>query len=254
MGKTDIAMSEEDAFDLAMIGDQDVGAGNETLTSKDIAIPYIGILQALSPQCQKGGPDFIKGAEPGFFFQNVNNIMWNPEEAPLLIVPCAFDRVVNEWRPREAGGGLVAVHPVNTPLLQQAKPNDKGVPTLPSGHNLIDTATHYVLYKSPITDRFEPAVISMKSTNLKKSRLWNSLLTQQLIPGTDKPAPRWLFQWEFRTVVETGNNNTWYNFEISRAGTVDRATYEEARKMYTGWKAGNVRAPVEGADADTIPF
>jgi hypothetical protein len=251
--KNEVALSEDEAFDLAMMVGDDAGAGNENLTSKDIAIPYIGILQALSPQCTKGTPEYIKGAEPGFFFQNVNLIMWDPEKEPLLVVPCAFDRVINEWVPRDAGGGLVGVHPVNTPLLREAKPNDKGVPTLPNGHNLIDTATHYVLYKSPISGKFEPAVISMKSTGLKKSRLWNSLLTQQMIPGTEKPAPRWLYQWVFKTVLESGNGNNWYNFEIDRGAVVDKETYMAAKKMYEDWKAGQVRAPADN-DEDSMPF
>lgn len=254
MSGTEVALSEDDAFDLAMIGNDDAGAGNENLTSKDIAIPYISILQALSPQCTKGGPDYIKGAEPGFFFQNVNLITWDPEKAPLMIVPCAFDRVINEWIPRDAGGGLVGIHPVNTPLLREAKPNDKGVPTLPNGHNLIDTATHYVLYLSPVTGKFEPAVISMKSSGLKKSRLWNSLLTQQLIPNTEKPAPRWLYQWEFRTVLETGNGNSWFNFEIARGGLVNGETYKAAKKLYEGWKAGGVTAAPPVESDEEMPF
>ena len=252
----ELALSDEDAFDLALINPGDVGAGNENLTSQDIAIPYIGILQALSPQCTKGSPDYIKGAEPGFYFQNVNLILWNPEETPLMIVPCAFDRVVNEWIPRDSGGGLVAVHPVNTPLLREAQPNDKGIPTLPNGHQLIDTATHYVLYLSPISGKFEPAVISMKSTALKKSRLWNSLLTQQTIPNSDQPAPRWLYQWEFKTTLETKNDNRWFNFEIARGPLVNKETYFAAKKMYDGWKAGNVRAAADSAPAsdDEMPF
>jgi len=256
MTNTDLMTTEADAFDMALIDQGDVGAGNENLTTSDIAIPYIGILQALSPQVTKGAPEYIKGAEPGFFFQNVNLITWNPEEAPLMIVPCAFDRVVNEWVPRDSGGGLVGVHPVNTPLLREAKPNDKGIPTLPNGNNLIDTATHYVLYLSPMTDRYEPAVISMKSTALKKSRLWNSLLTQQVIPGTDRPAPRWLYQWEFRTAMETKNENRWFNFEITRGEVVNKETYMAAKKMYESWKAGGVKAPAEGQSdvVDEMPF
>jgi hypothetical protein len=247
-------LSEVESFDLAMIDPGDVGAGNENLTSKDIAIPYISILQALSPQCQRGGAEYIKGAEPGFYFQNVNNILWNPEENPLVIVPCAFDRVINEWIPRDQGGGLVGVHPVNTPLLQDARPNDKGVPTLPNGHNLIDTATHYVLYYSPVSEKFEPAVVSMKSTGLKKSRLWNSLLTQQTIPGSDQPAPRWLFKWEFRTVLESGNGNSWFNFEIAKGPVVNKETYMAAKKMYEGWKGGSIRAAADPVSEDEIPF
>lgn len=256
MTETGFALTDAEAFDLAMIDPGDAGKGNESLTSNDIAIPYLSILQALSPQCTKGSPDYIKGAEPGFYFQNVSMRLWNPEEAPLIIVPCAFDRVVNEWIPRDAGGGLVGVHPVNTPLMNDARPNDKGIPTLPNGHNLIDTATHYVLYKNPDTGRFEPAVLSMKSTGLKKSRLWNSLLTQQTIPGTEQPAPRWLFTWNLTTALETKNSNSWYNFEIAKGPVVNKETYMAAKKMYDGWKSGSVRAAADSAPVadDEMPF
>lgn len=259
---TALATSEADAFELAeqlaSMAAEDAGRGNENVTAQDIAIPYIGILQALSPQCQEGTPEYHESFRPGMFFQNVNNLVWDTKkDGPLEIVPCAFDRKIVEWIPRDAGGGLVAVHEVNTPLMREAKPNDKKIPTLPNGHNLIDTSTHYVLYRSPISGEFEPAVISMKSTAQKKSRLWNSLISQQVIPNSKAPAPRWLFRWNFTTAIEISGDNRWYNFEIARGDVVDMATYARAKRLNENFRAGTVTTaePAGGTEvADEIPF
>jgi hypothetical protein len=264
MAKNEVAVVDEaDAFELAAdlrgMAEADSGRGSENVTAQDIAIPYIGILQALSPQCQEGTPEFHESFRPGMFYQNVNGLVWDTKkEGPLEIVPCAFDRKIVEWIPRDAGGGLVAVHETNTPLMREAKPNDKKIPTLPNGHNLIDTSTHYVLYYSPITEEFEPAVISMKSTAQKKSRLWNSLISQQFIPGTKSPAPRWLFRWDFTTAIETSGDNRWYNFEIARGKVVDQATYLKAKGLNESFKAGTVVVADQSGGGnvieDEIPF
>jgi hypothetical protein len=250
------ALAEADAFelaaDLADLASEDAGRGSENVTSNDISIPYISILQALSPQVQEGTPEFIMGAKAGHFFQNVNLYTYDGKTG-VEVVPCAYDRKIIEWVPRDAGGGLVAVHDINTPLMQEARPNDKGVPTLPNGHNLIDTSTHYVLYKNPF-GIWEPAVISMKSSAQKKSRLWNSLIAQQLIPGTDRPAPRWLFVWRLTTVLEQKDNNRWYNFEIAREVPVTKDVYLRAKAINEQFKRGALSAAGEAPDGDSIPF
>lgn len=260
MSNTEVILSEEDSFELATqlgdVLDQDAGRGSENVTAQDIAIPYIGILQALSPQCQDGTPEYNPNARPGMLYQNVNMLLWDTKKEPLEVVPFAFDRKIIEWVPRDSGGGMVAVHDVNTPLLREARPNAKNIPTLPNGNNLIDTSTQYVLYYSPISHEFEPAIISMKSTAQKKSRLWNSLISQQLIPGTKKPAPRWLFKWLFTTAIETKADNRWYNYEIARGDVVDAPTYMKARKLNESFKAGAIQAAesAHSESADEIPF
>jgi hypothetical protein len=51
----------------------DEGAGSENIGAKDMAIPRISILQKGSPQCDKAEGAYIKGAEPGDFYDNVAN-------------------------------------------------------------------------------------------------------------------------------------------------------------------------------------
>jgi hypothetical protein len=255
----ELMASEEDAFEmaaeLAQLAEKDAGHGNENLSSQDIAIPYISILQPMSPQVNEDHDAHIAGAKAGMFFQNVNYLVFEGKETGIEVVPCAYDRKVIEWVPRDAGGGLVAVHEVGTPLMNDARPNDKGIPTLPNGHNLIETAQHYILYPSPISKSWEPAVISMKSTALKKSRQWNSLLSQQVIPNTQKPAPRWLFRWKMTTVKEQRDNNIWHNFEFERAGLVSADVYQKAKTLYESFRHGGVKTADAGSGTDDeIPF
>jgi len=265
MAKNEVAVQDEaDAFELAAemrdMVMEDAGRGSENVGANDIAIPYIGIIQKMSPEVDEASPDYLPMAKAGMIFQNVNKILWARDEG-LLVVPCAYDRKIIEWIPREAGGGLVAIHELNTPLMQEAKPNDKKVPTLPNGHNLIDTSTHFVMYQNPLLG-WEPAIISMKSTAQKKSRLWNSLIAQQLIPGTDRPAPRWLFTWKMTTVIETKDANNWYNWEIERYGLVDKVLYSRAKALNEQFKSGSLSADAAASAAaaqaksvdDEIPF
>lgn len=250
----DEASAFELAAELAELATEDAGRGSENVTANDIAIPYLGILQKMSPECDEAAPEYLPTARPGMIFQNVNKMMWMRDEG-VLVVPCAYDRKIVEWIPREAGGGLVAVHEMNTPLMREAKPNEKKVPCLANGHQLIDTSTHIVLYKSQLGG-FEPAIISMKSTAQKKSRLWNSLIAQQVIPGTQQPAPRWLFTWRLTTVLEQKADQNWYNWEIERVGVVDMETYKRAKTINEQFKGGQISSVAAGQQTleDEIPF
>jgi hypothetical protein len=250
--KTEVALSEDDAFELsaemAQMAQEDAGAGSEGVGTDDLAVPYINILQALSPQLDDDNSAYIADAKRGYIFQNVNNVTWSGTDG-IEVVPFAYERKVLEWIPREKGGGLVGVHPSNTGLLREATPNEKGVPTLENGNNLIDTSLQYVLYENPASGLWEPAVISMKSTAQKKSRLWNSLISQQMIPGTQNQAPRWLFVWKLTTVREEKDSNSWHNWEIARSRIVTADLYKRAKKLSEDHKNGLVRASQDSQDS-----
>ena len=49
-------------------------------------IPFIGIIQALSPQLQKDDPLYIKGAEQGDIFNTVTQEIYKADEGFLLFL------------------------------------------------------------------------------------------------------------------------------------------------------------------------
>lgn len=240
--------------------EDDAGLGLTNVGTDDQAIPFLAILQSLSPQVQKKKDTYITGAEPGMILNTVTREIVDGD-AGVVVLPVAYQRSLLEWRPREMGGGFCGKHAVNSPLLQQAQRNDRGQEVLPSGNYLVNTAHHYVLVLHG-DGRFEQAVIAMASTQLKKSRRWNSLMKSIILRranGTPFVPPSFLFQYRLTTTLETRQENNWFGWSIENAGQLeDAGIYAMAREyaLAVGEGTLSVQEPAPDADADLgpVPF
>ena len=87
----------------------DVGA-------EDLKTPRVSIVQALSPQRQKASPDYVADAEEGDIFFSGNNTSISGDEG-LLFLPVFYNKTLVEWKLREKGGGLIAVHQPDSDLI-----------------------------------------------------------------------------------------------------------------------------------------
>ena len=62
---------------VALVSDdmlfEDQGAGAEGISSQDLMVPRITILQSMSPQVNKRDGKHVEGAEVGFIFNTVSN-------------------------------------------------------------------------------------------------------------------------------------------------------------------------------------
>jgi hypothetical protein len=123
---------------------QDAGAGTSQLGMDDVAVPYLYVLQALSPQANPDSEAYIEGAKAGMFYNNVTNEIFDGREVGLEVIPCAYERKLVEWVHRDDGGGYVQDHSVESNILSQCKPDANGKPRLPNGHMIVETAYHYV--------------------------------------------------------------------------------------------------------------
>lgn len=211
---------------------QDSGAGVDNMGMDDVAVPYLYILQTNSPQVNPDHDAYIDGARAGMFLNNVSGEVYDGREKGLTVIPCAYERKYVEWVPRDSGGGYVADHDIESGILNETTPNEKGIPILGSGNLVIETAYHYVYFQNPNTGIWEEIIIPMKSTMLKKSRRWNKTLMATLIPGTTNRAPRWLYPYQMKTVKESKNDNTWSNFDIARLDTMVTAEQYRACKAF----------------------
>lgn len=231
---------------------QDSGAGTADMGMDDIAVPYLYILQPLSPQVDPDNDAYIEGAKSGMFLNNVTNEVYDGREVGLEVIPCAYERKYVEWVPRDSGGGYVADHDIDSGILSECTPNDKGIPVLKSGNLVIETAYHYVYFKNPTNGIWEEIIIPMKSTMLKKSRRWNKTLVATLIPGTTIQAARWLYPYKLKTVKETKNGNTWSNFDIERLPDMVTADqYRSAKAFSELFKTGLIKRAKE-TDTGTV--
>lgn len=226
----------------------DSGVGVQ-LGMGDAAVPYLYILQSNSPQVNEDSASYVKGAKSGMFYNNVSGEAFDGREEGVVVIPCGYERKYVEWVDRDAGGGYVADHDIDSGILSETKPDDRGRPRLGSGNLIVETTYHYVFMMHPTEGVWERIIIPMKSTALKKSRRWNTALMSTLIPGTQKQAPRWLYPYRLKTVKEEKDKNVWSNFDIARLeDIVSREQYMSCKVFAEQMAKGQVVRGKESSD------
>lgn len=224
------------------------GMGFESMTMEDAAVPYLMILQSQSPQVKKGHPNRIEGAEEGDLFNSVTQRVY---KGGVRLIPCGFRKAWVEWVPKTAGGGFVASYDTDARLAECKKDPVTGRDMLPNGHHLVATAYHYVLVVDE-GGNAERVVISMASTQLKKSRRWNSQMMALLVdtPSGKLPAPPFAFSYQAGTVLEQKDQNSWFGWNIVNPEQVtDAGLFNMAVKFWqdVGKGAVKVAEPAETA-------
>jgi len=203
----------------------------ETLGKDDMSIPFIQILQQLSPQCTKGQPEYIKGAESGELFNTVTSQRWSTrddDDQPIVgmrILPITYKRTFIEWVPRNKGGGLVKEWDVDQGLAIVTARNEnnqdiiqQGSPYGTPGNQLNDTHTHFVFVIREDGTYF-PAVLAMSSTQIKPSKNLNSMIADQKL-SNGAQAPRFFAIWNVTTDQRTNDQGSWYIWKFEKAGDV----------------------------------
>jgi len=255
MSKKNEVAVKEDNLPVAFANDMmaDAGLGFENVSANDVAIPYLKVLQALSPELR--GVTKVAGAEEGLIINTVTGQLMKE----VRVIPCAFKKSYVEWTPREAGGGLVKEH-MEEKILEKTKKNERNQDVLPNGNLIVTTAYHYVLVLSD--GGFERALIAMSSTQLKKSRRWLGQQMSLQIKVGDKTftPPPFSHSYHLGTGMETKDANSWYGWLINDPKMVqDKGIYEAAKKFGADVNAGLVKVaepPAEGAATgdDDVPY
>jgi hypothetical protein len=245
---------------------EDEMAGRENISAKDIAIPRLSILQALSPQLNKAESVYIKGAEVGGLLDNVNTKVMDGEVG-VIVVPVSYRRAYIEWRPRKLGGGFIKDHGSDDSILEQCtKDEDSGMDVLPNGNEIVTTGEYYCIFIDPETGELKQCVISMVKTQFKKAKLWNSLISGINLPRPDGKgtfSPAMFYQsYKITTVPESNDKGSWFGWKVSKdVPTVELENGEQiyllAREFRKAVSAGDVKVaepmddvPLAGAAAN----
>ena len=217
--------------------------------------PFIRALQALSPQLNKKKPEYIDGAEQGDLFNTVTGQVWKGEEG-VTIIPCYQVTKYLEFTPRDMGGGFRGeISPTNPVLQQTTRQGSKEL--LPNGNELVKSDQHYCLVLDG-EGSFQPAVIDMKSTQLKVSRRWKTQIAMQMITP-----PLFATEWKITTVEESNDQGSWFNPSVEKVGLVgERDLMLEAKAFRDSVAAGEAKAVAEESvptsssveQDDSIPF
>lgn len=215
--------------------------------SSEMQIPFVRILQAMSPQLSKKKPEYIEGASQGDLFNTVTNQYWDGEEG-ITVIPCYQTTKYLEFIPREQGGGFQGEIPANDPVLTKTT-REGAREILPNGHELVKSDQHYCLVVDG-DGSFQPAVVDMKSSQLKVSRRWKTQIAMQKVkhPKTEQMVTPAVYatMWNLSTTEESNDQGTWGNYQVSKVDLVNsRDLLQEAKAFRESIMAGEVKAAAD---------
>lgn len=228
--------SKENTMPVAINYEGDSGAGFETADLDSFAVPFLVVLQKLSPQCDDDSPKRMADAKPGMLFNTVNEKLYAArmeDNAGIPVVPVAFKRQFIEWGPRDSGKGLVAIYDVaeGLELQKHCTRDDKNRLTTPQGNLLADTRMHFVLAKDG--EDWLPMIVSMSSTQIKNSKKWMALMDNiKFVRGDGTKYTPAMFShiYKLSTQHEENAQGTWRGWKVSLVGRVeDLKLYDAAR-------------------------
>ncbi len=230
---------------LASLYEGDIGAGVEEADKDSYAIPFLQVLQGLSPQIES-----VDGAKPGLIINTITNELFKE----LLVIPCYYARRFLRWGSRENGGGLKGEYSpldVESGKIAGVTRDSLGRYTL-EGDELKDTRQHYVLFQSA-NGSWSPALLSLSSTQIKKSKRWMSRIQGLEIRRADGSCftpPSFSHIYKITTCKEENNKGSWYGINVDLHGAItEPAVYQKAKAFYDSVKAGEVEVQKPTADA-----
>jgi|TARA_R100000329_G_scaffold47170_1_gene43979 hypothetical protein len=226
----------------ANIFEEDAAKGLGKLGQEDLALPFLKILGQLSPEVNKRDGKYVEGAEPGMIFNSVSGELYDGMKG-ITVVPCFYKLEYIEWKDRgEGSGGPVQIHDSSSDIMSQTKADANYKDRLPNGNYVEKTASHFVLITNPTA---ATALISMKSTQLKISRKWNSMMAGIKMKGKNglfTPAS-FSHEYKLRTVQQSNDKGTWFGWEVQKIGPVENAElYQQAKVFAESISKGDVKA------------
>ena len=234
--------------------EMDASSGLENISQDDLATPRLKVLMQLSPELEE-----LEGAKAGMIFNTVTSELYDGSKG-IRVLPCAYQRQYVEWADRGQGSGApINVFDASSDVLTKTTRDDNNKDRLSNGNYVETCGNHYVLL---ITDEGDatPALITMKATQLKKSRKWNSMLLNLKLKGKNGlfTPPSYSHYYRLKTVKEGNDKGNWYGWEISREDQLQDTNYYSMAKTFAeSVSKGEVKVKYEQETAtedQKVPF
>jgi hypothetical protein len=218
MAENEVAKVEKAGVPAVYDYGADAGRGFEDQGQDEISIPFISVLQGLSPQVTGENGKEVEGAKPGKLFNTITEEVLGNE---VLFVPASREHIFTEWIPRKQGGGFVGRFDKNDPVVAAAvrQAEEFGKYRTPAGNDLVET---YYLFGviCPEGAEPQPVVIAFTSTKIKAYKKWNTTVNMFTVPGPNggkiRP-PRFAHLLKVSSISDKNKKGSFFNLSLKPA-------------------------------------
>lgn len=251
------ALTTTAANDLTMFeGVEGIEDHAEHLGQDDVSLPWIGILQQLSPQCVEGNPNYMEDAKAGKFYCSVTGELIDGKKEGFEFISVGYKLSYIEWVLRVNGGGFVKEYEAVDGVAIKTARNENNIDVIQNdspygkpGNQLNLTHTHYFLRRKGSI--LEPLVASMTSTQLKSSKNLNAMIQNNPFLVNKKPLViRFGHVFKATTLLRQKDQNSWYVWDFERVGNPSKDEVSYAKTFADGIKSGLHKVDHAAAQSD----
>ena len=231
--KTEITKRDQGGALATNLFEADANQGAQNIKQEDLALPFLKVLGQLSPEVNKRDAKYVEGAEPGMILNTVTNALYDGTKG-IQVLPVFYKRQYIEWQDRgESKGAPVHIYNAGDDIPKTTR-DKMNKDRLGNGNYVV------TLGESPST-----ALISMKATQLKISKKWNSMMLGIKMQGKNGlfTPPTYSHIYKLRTVQQSNDKGTWFGWDVSQVGPIkDKSVYEIAKQFAVRVSKGEIDA------------
>lgn len=245
---------------------EDMGVGFEGAGQDAYAIPFLQILQKMSPICDEDNPKYIKGAKAGMIYNTVTGKLYDVKEStdpdsksvPLELVQAAYKHSFIRWGSRDGDQGgfkgeispeemdaIIAKGEVENIDGKLFVKNPDGTVDVKKSDYWADTRSHFVVAIDTETGEAMNAILSLASTQIKSSKmLMTSLQNKKVQIGTRVGTPAtYANKVLLTTTVQSNDKGTWSTAKFALDGLVtDPEVFAQAKAFHKAISSGAAKA------------
>ena len=235
------------------IFEADANQGAQNITQDDLALPFLKVLGQLSPEVNTRNAKYVKDAQPGMILNTVSNDLYDGAKG-ISVLPVFYKRQYIEWQDRgESKGAPVHIYEAGDDIPQTTR-DKSNKDRLANGNYLENTASHYVIV---LGDSPSTALISMKATQLKISRKWNSMMMGIKLQGKNGlfTPPTYSHIYTLKTVQMSNDKGTWFGWDVSKVGPIkNKSVYDIAKQFALRIGKGEIVAKYKTDKLEEAPY
>lgn len=234
----------------------DAGAGMEGTDKESFAIPFLRVLQKISPQVDEADAAYIEGAKGGQFFNSVNQKCYDGKEG-VTFLHCAYQRRFLRWAPRGDGGFKGEYLPEDVAAMRDRGEvkmvegeglfvaDENGEVNPKKSDRLVDTRSHFGILYDEATGEAHQVLMPLSSTQIKKSKMIMSMINSVKVKGPNGliTPPTWVNKIKLTSVLESNDSGSWYGIRPELDGFIQsKDVYDIAKAFHQAIAAGEAKA------------